>query len=164
MKRQETYIRFPLTLSQILGILMLIAGLWLLFGSGLQAYRAVTRDPEEQLWQHEEELEAGVPQETVLEEIRLANRRQAMWRVPLVLFGGILTAAAPPLFYAPYAEGLIRLRHRRRKEEDEEVWFVDEAYDYPDDEFDYIIDPAVRARLIRERDARREQERKRRRR
>ena len=160
MRKDETYIRFPLTWMQVIGIVLMAGGLWLLFGSGLHAVRILDKDPHEELAAYSQELEAGVSEEAILGKIRLRQRGEAMRMVPLVFLGGLMAAAAPPLFYASGTRGLLRLRHRRRKEE--ETQEVDAQYDHPDEYYDYILDPEIREQLIREREAHRKAERRRR--
>ena len=155
MKQQTDGIRIPLTRLQIIGILLGIAGLAMLFGFGMTAYHYATRDPDMDIAAYQEEIDAGIEIETVRDTIRRDNQRHAAGYAPMIVLGGIMVIACPPLFYASCAEGIL-LRRRRREEADENARLVEEALaDYDDDEFAFITDPNIRARLIRERDERR---------
>ena len=163
MKRRDSYIELSLTGMQAAGIVLMLIGLLLLFGCGLTAYRHAVSDPREELEQHREEIEAGTDPEMILTEIERQNRLKAAYLIPWVVLGGILVISSVPLFYKPSSDG-IRIRRRRHREDDaEQFQLIDEEYDYPDDDFDYILDENIRSRLLREQQENRERERKRRR-
>lgn len=153
MQKNETYVKFPITGIQILGILFMLTGFVLLFSCGLRAIHYISSDPHSQLAQYQMEIDAGVDMDAIVAEIRLENRKKAAAMIPWLILGGILVISCPPMFYAPYADGL-RIRIRKTKDDEEPDNVIDEGYDYPDDEFDFILDRNVRDRLIREKEER----------
>ncbi|MBP0972605.1 MAG: hypothetical protein J5851_01720 [Oscillospiraceae bacterium] len=150
MKHRTDTIRLPLSGMQLLGVGILLTGLCLLLVFGMSAYRLVNSEPDDSLEEHQEELDAGISPDLIESEILLTNRKRAAAKLPLATLGGVLVLASVPLFYTPHAEGL-ELRRRRSRDEDEEPeTLTDEGYTAPDEGFDYIIDPNLRERLIRE--------------
>lgn len=53
--------------------------------------------------------------------------------------GALMILAGVPLMYRPYADKGMRLRRRRRKKRTEEIPQSDPEFDYPDDDYDFII-------------------------
>ena len=64
-------------------------------------------------------------------------------RIPMVILGGVLILASIPLFYAPYDDKGLKLRWKIKKREktadDDDENLKDPEFDYPDDDFDFII-------------------------
>ncbi|MCR4644808.1 MAG: hypothetical protein K5695_05285 [Oscillospiraceae bacterium] len=151
MKHKTDPIRLPLSGMQLLGVVILLTGLCLLLLFGMSAYRLANSDPEASLEEHQEELDAGISPDLIESEIMLTNRKRAASKLPFAALGGILVLASIPMFYKPRAEGIaLRLRRSRREDEEPET-LTDEGYTAPDmDDYDYIIDPDLRERLIRE--------------
>ena len=150
MKHRTDAIRLPLSGMQLLGAGLLLTGIILLLVFGMSAYRLVNSDPDDYLEEHQEEIDAGISLDLIESEILLTNRKRAAAKLPFAALGGILVLASIPMFYKPRAEGIaLRLRRSRREDEEPET-LTDEAYTAPDKDYDYIIDPWIRERLIRE--------------
>jgi hypothetical protein len=70
------------------------------------------------------------------------TRRSNALRIPMTVLGGILILASIPLFYAPYDDKGLKLRwkiKRHEKSGDDDENLKDPEFDYPDDDFDFII-------------------------
>lgn len=163
MKQRIVYAKLPFSGLQILGCLMMLSGLVLLFGSGVSIWRLLHQDPHDALAEHQEELKAGISPDIIESEILINYRLQAAAKLPQLFLSGLLVIGSVPLFYAPYADGLELWRRPRKvkAETEEPESLVDEQFIYPDDDFDFIIDKNIRAKLIREKRRRlRKQKRK----
>ncbi len=150
-KRKPTEeIRFFLSVTQILGIILMVTGLAMLFGFGLAAYRCVDIDMQSALAARQDEIDAGISIDIIEDEIVSEGRIRAAAKLPFLLLGGILIIASVPLFYAPYSDGIVI--HKRRETEPEQprdTVFDDEGYVPPEDDLSYISDPALRRAILR---------------
>lgn len=68
--------------------------------------------------------------------------------------GGLCLIVAVPCFYMPYSEYSLQLFRRKRKN-DNITERAEAEFDYPDDDFDYILDEETRKILIEFRDEQR---------
>lgn len=68
--------------------------------------------------------------------------------------GGICLIISVPCFYMPYSEYSLRLFRRKHKDDDTSEQ-AETEFDYPDDDFDYVLDEETRKILIEFRDEQR---------
>lgn len=68
--------------------------------------------------------------------------------------GGICLIISVPCFYMPYSEYSLRLFRRKHKDNDTSEQ-TETEFDYPDDDFDYVLDEETRKILIEFRDEQR---------
>ncbi len=130
---------YKMSFSHILGILLIIAGLILIFSADI----SVKRD--------RNKTETSTAQET---EIAPPERPDIMKQFSLAVTGGICLIVSVPCFYMPYSEYSVRLFRRKRKNEDISEK-AETEFDYPDDDFDYVLDEETRKILIEFRDEQR---------
>ena len=153
-KDRDNFPWFRLPIAQIFGVLLIICGFVLMFSFGIckigkQAGHSSSAysDTDSPDSYETEEDDAVID---YAEEYRAARyRAAAILRIPLVVLGGILIIAAVPLFYTPHADRVPKYRTSYREDNDEDE--TDSEFDYPDDDFDFVLDPELRKRLIKER-------------
>ncbi len=126
-------------INYILGILLVIAGLILIFSADISVKRDRNR------------TETSIAQET---EIAPPERPDSMKQLSLAVTGGICLIVSVPCFYMPYSEYSLRLFRRKRRNEDTSEQ-AETEFDYPDDDFDYVLDEETRKILIEFRDEQR---------
>ena len=59
--------------------------------------------------------------------------------MPYILIGGILIMGGIPMFFVPYTDKGIWLRRKKERKKKEEPVESDPEFDYPDDDYDFII-------------------------
>ncbi|MBR1592615.1 MAG: hypothetical protein IJ666_06370 [Ruminococcus sp.] len=133
--KDKGYWKFRLSFSQILGIILIFAGLFMIWYFGVEtAGRKKISDE-------------SITDEDIQEYIEMQEdinaRQNETLRIPMVILGGVFILASVPLFYAPYDDKGLRLRWKIRKherpEDDNDENLKDPEFDYPDDDFDFII-------------------------
>lgn len=130
---------YKMSFSHILGILLIIAGLILIFSADISVKRDINK------------TETSTAQET---EIAPPERPDNIKQLSLAVTGGICLIVSVPCFYMPYSEYSLRLFRRKRKNDDISEQ-AETEFDYPDDDFDYIIDEETRKILTEFRDEQR---------
>ena len=133
--KDKGYWKFRLSLSQIFGIIIICTGLFMIwyFGIGTAKQKKLPEiTAEDEDLQEYEEMQADI----------MARYRETL-RIPMTVLGGILILASVPLFYAPYDDRGLKLRWKLKKhekpDEDDEENLKDPEFDYPDNDFDFII-------------------------
>ena len=163
-KDRDNYTKIRVSVTQLLGMLLMCAGLVIIIAAGAGAYRNASdklTDKNEKYMA--EDIEATLSEEDALYEEGVlidtqenaSESRSSMSVMPLLLLGGIMILASVPLFYTSYNDkGLwLRLRTKHDYEDtlaDEDD--IDDEFDYPTDDYEYILDDEIRERLIAERD------------
>lgn len=130
---------YKISFSHILGILLIIVGLILIFSADISVKRDRNR------------TETSTAQET---EIAPPERPDNMKQLSLAITGGLCLIVSVPCFYMPYSEYSLRLFRRKRRNEDTSEQ-AETEFDYPDDDFDYVLDEETRKILIEFRDEQR---------
>lgn len=131
---------------QLTGLFLIVAGLLLLMGSGACAIKQSRKSAQQRMTETEVSEEEDIPDSEPAPG--QAAKKEISLTMPMVAFGGVMILAGIPCFYLPHAEG----GKRRRKYEDEDDGEPeDEEFDYPDDDFDFILDDEIRDKLIAER-------------
>ncbi len=130
---------YKISFSHILGILLIIAGLILIFSADISVKRDINK------------TETSTVQET---EIAPPERPDSIKQLSLAIMGGICLIVSVPCFYMPYSEYSLRLFRRKRRNEDTSEQ-AETEFDYPDDDFDYVLDEETRKILIEFRDEQR---------
>lgn len=121
-------INFP----HILGILLIITGLIFIFSADVSVKNNRNRTETETV----QEIEIAPPEKTL-------NTKT----FSLAVTGGLCLIVSVPCFYAPYSEHSLRLFRRRRKTDDTAEQ-AETEFDYPDDDFDYVLDKETRKILM----------------
>lgn len=136
-------INFP----HILGILLIITGLIFIFSADVSVKNNRNRTETETA----QEIEIAPPEKTL-------NTKT----FSLAVTGGLCLIVSVPCFYAPYSEYSLRLFRRRRRKDDtaEQIEQAETEFDYPDDDFDYVLDKETRKILIQFRDEQRDKHNK----
>lgn len=134
-------IKFP----HIWGILLILAGLIFIFLADISVKNERNC------------AETSTTQET---EIEPPEKTDNMKHLSLAITGGLCLIISVPCFYMPYSEYSLRLFRRKRKNDDIPEQ-TETEFDYPDDDFDYILDEETRKILIEFRDEQRKKYNKR---
>ena len=95
--------------------------------------------------------ETSTTQET---EIAPPEKPDNMKQLSLAITGGLCLIISVPCFYMPYSEYSLRL-FRRKRRTDDTAEQTETEFDYPDDDFDYVLDEETRKILIEFRDEQR---------
>ena len=165
-KDRDNYTRVRISVPQLLGMLLMCAGLIIIVAAGAGAYKNAT----DSLTENNEKYLAEDIEATLSEEEAFGNDEDAwadsqeqvkeskgnMSVLPLLMIGGIMILASVPLFYTSYTDKGLWLRLRTKHEYDDSLdddeEYIDDEFDYPTDDYEYILDDEIRARLIAERD------------
>ena len=132
--KDKGYWKFRLSFSQIFGIILICTGLFMIWYFGIETTKQKIPDK-------------SVTDEDMQEYIEMQEDMKTRWnntlRIPMVVLGGVFILASVPLFYAPYDDKGLKLRwklkkHEQPEEEDDEN-LKDPEFDYPDDDYDFII-------------------------
>jgi len=148
MKKDDTY-RFRFSFMQLSGIILIILGITLMTSSAIRGKaikKAVIREYEELC--EEEDMDADM----LRIEAERQSRIKAADEVHKTIIGGLIVILGAPLFYSPFADWERSFRRSRKSDAERRKKEKDSEFDYPDDEFDFVLDKEVREQLIRERD------------
>lgn len=133
--KDKGYWKFRLSFSQIFGIILICAGLFMIWYFGIETVKK------------KELPDKSITDEDLQEYAEMQEDMKTRWnnalRIPMVILGGVLILASIPLFYAPYDDKGLKLRWKIKKREkladDDDENLKDPEFDYPDDDFDFII-------------------------
>ena len=126
-----------ISISHIIGIFLIIAGIILILSADISVKRDVNKI-------------------NTSSEIVQPEKDDKIKSISLAVKGGMCLIVSVPFFYMPYCEYNYSLfRRKRKKEEKENTEQAEKEFDYPDDDFDYIIDEKTRHILIEFRDEQR---------
>ncbi len=148
MKKDDTY-RFRFSFMQLSGMILIILGITLMTASAIRGKaikKAVIREYEELC--EEEDMDADM----LRIEAERQSRIKAADEVHKTIIGGLIVILGAPLFYSPFADWERSFRRSRKSDAERRKKEKDSEFDYPDDEFDFVLDKEVREQLIRERD------------
>ncbi|MBR2283176.1 MAG: hypothetical protein IJ874_01990 [Ruminococcus sp.] len=160
-KDRDNFPWFRLPAAQVFGVLLIICGFLLMFRFGYYEARKANEysssgysdaDIQDSSQDSSQTTDSDADEDSMEAYRGVRARTAAILRIPLVVLGGILIIAAVPLFYVPYVDRAPKYRTRYSEEEEEDE--TDPEFDYPDDDFDYVLDKDVRKRLIKERNRR----------
>ena len=126
--KDKGYWKFRLSFSQIFGIILICTGLFMKTTKQKIPDKSVTDEDMQEYIEMQEDMK---------------TRWNNTLRIPMVVLGGVFILASVPLFYAPYDDKGLKLRwklkkHEQPEEEDDEN-LKDPEFDYPDDDYDFII-------------------------
>lgn len=130
---------YKIKIPHIWGILLILAGLIFIYLADTSVRNDRNRD------------ETSTTQET---EIAPPERPDNMKQLSLAITGGLCLIFSVPCFYMPYSEYSLRL-FRRKRRNDDTAEQAETEFDYPDDDFDYVLDEETRKILIEFRDEQR---------
>lgn len=131
--KNHSFTQFRPSALRVTGLLMMIAGLVLIFRFNLD-----NRDISEHSGGNEMSSEVSIISE--YSEKTETARDTAAVGLPYLLIGGILIMGGIPMFFVPYTDrGQYLRRRKERKKKEEEVPETDPEFDYPDDDYDFII-------------------------
>ena len=133
--KDKGYWKFRLSFSQIFGIILICTGLFMIWYFGIETVKK------------KELPDKSITDEELQEYAEMQEDMKTRWnnalRIPMVVLGGVLILASIPLFYAPYDDNGLKLRWKIKKREkptdDDDENLKDPEFDYPDDDFDFII-------------------------
>jgi hypothetical protein len=133
--KDKGYWKFRLSFSQIFGIILICTGLFMIWYFGIETVKK------------KELPDKSITDEDLQEYAEMQEDMKTRWnnalRIPMVILGGVLILASIPLFYAPYDDKGLKLRRKIKKREkpadDDDENLKDPEFDYPDDDFDFII-------------------------
>lgn len=133
--KDKGYWKFRLSFSQIFGIILICTGLFMIWYFGIETVKK------------KELPDKSITDEDLQEYAEMQEDMKTRWnnalRIPMVILGGVLILASIPLFYAPYDDKGLKLRWKIKKREktadDDDENLKDPEFDYPDDDFDFII-------------------------
>lgn len=135
MMKKHSLTQFRPSTLRIAGLLMIISGLALIFSFDLKNKElAQTGGSEETTSTTEVSIISEYSEKTEnAREVSAAG-------LPFLTIGGILILGGIPMFFVPYTDKGVYLRRKKdRKKKEEEVPEADPEFDYPDDDYDFII-------------------------
>ena len=131
----QSYTRFRPSAVRMAGLIMIIAGLALIFSFGLK-----NKYPEKK---SNSEVPASNAEVSIISEYSENTEKVrdiSSAGLPFLIIGGILIMGGIPTFFVPYTDRGIYLRRKKeRKKKEEEIPESDPEFDYPDDDYDFII-------------------------
>lgn len=130
---------YKIKIPHIWGILLILAGLIFIYSADI----SVMND--------RNHAETSTAQET---EIAPPERPDNTKQLSLAITGGLCLIFSVPCFYMPYSEYSLRLFRRKRRNDDTDEQ-AETEFDYPDDDFDYVLDEETRKILIEFKDEQR---------
>lgn len=141
--------RFRPSAFQIFGVLLIAAGAAVLVRTGINAVKySAAEDGDPAVY--DEASEDGTSAADSGEEEQQAvmtARGSGFSAAPCLWLGAGLILCGVPFFYIPHGEEF-RFRRRKRRKDDEV--HEDKEFDYPDDEFDFVLDEETREKLLEE--------------
>ena len=130
---------YKIKIPHIWGILLILAGLIFIFLADISVKNERNC------------AEMSTIQETAIAPPeRTVNTKQ----LSLAVTGGLCLIVSVPCFYMPYSEYSLRL-FRRKHRTDDTAEQTETEFDYPDDDFDYVLDEETKKILIEFRDKQR---------
>lgn len=128
-----------LSAMQIFGTAVMAVGLLIIVISGIRSVKKPYSDFKES---HTSYIEFDEDYESELSEKKVAIEGRDN-RISILFCGALLIFAGVPFFYMPYTDGGLILRMKNKKkdsqDENEEEIASDPEFDYPDNDFDFII-------------------------
>ena len=159
--------RMKLSFLQILGMIMMTAGLGLFIFTGANAVMSKNKHhSSSEISANNNDAQEKPPASSESsseynEDAQKPSSHLLTSSLTRLTVGGLLILFAVPLFYAPKAESVPCHNGGYDDDEDDET---DSEFDYPDDDFDYILDEEIRQRLLDEKRRKIKEMKKRRRR
>lgn len=147
---EKSYYRFRLSAFQAIGIIMTVLGILVLVLTGIRAvkHESSSRKMPQSGYLAEGETSGEEYGDDTTEPESITNAKRSSYSAASgLLLGAALIIGAVPFLYMPHGEGFSFRRRRRRVSDDD---MTDKEFDYPDDEFDFIIDEETRKKLIEE--------------
>lgn len=145
---EKSFYKYRFSAFQVIGIIMLVLGVLALTLTGVYAVKYKRVD--QKALHYESNAEDGISDEEYPggePDIPAKAKKNVYSAVPGLMLGAALIICAVPMFYVPHGEGFSFRRRRRRRNVDD---MTDKEFDYPDEEFDFIIDEETRAKLLEE--------------
>ncbi|MBO5572261.1 MAG: DUF2065 domain-containing protein [Ruminococcus sp.] len=144
MMKNHSFTQFRPSALRIIGLLMMTAGLAIIFSFNLRSSFLTEKKEKPQAPSEESITEESNADESIIsdyEENTETARKVSAKGMPYILIGGILIMGGIPMFFVPYDDkGLyLRSKKERKKKEDEEPAETDPEFDYPDDDYDFIV-------------------------
>ena len=120
---------------RVMGLLMIVSGLAIIFSFDMKSKEIAKSDSSEEV--------SATSEVSIIDDYceRTEHTREASAAsLPFLTIGGILILGGIPMFFVPYTDKGIYLRSKkdRRKKKKEEPE-KDPEFDYPDDDYDFII-------------------------
>lgn len=150
---EKSFYKYRFSAFQVIGLIMLSLGMLALVLTGVNAVK-YKRVGQKALHYESNADETGSAEIASGEEYpgeepySPAEAKESVYSTaPGLMLGAALIICAVPMFYIPHGEG-VRLRRRRRRVSDNDM--TDKEFDYPDDEFDFILDEETRKKLLEE--------------
>ncbi|MBP7188054.1 MAG: hypothetical protein KBA55_15135 [Ruminococcus sp.] len=139
MMKNHSFTQFRPSALRIIGLLMITAGLAIVFSFNLRSSFLTEKKEKPQA-----PSEESITDESIIsdyEENTKTARKVSAKGMPYILIGGILIMGGIPMFFVPYDDkGLyLRSKKERKKKENEEPAEIDPEFDYPDDDYDFIV-------------------------
>lgn len=132
MMKKHSFTQFRPSALRVAGLLMMTAGLVIIFSFNLRnGYSSEQND--------RQEMSSEVSIISEYEEKTETAREVSAKGLPYLLLGGILIMGGIPMFFVPYTDKGIWLRRKKERKKKEEPVESDPEFDYPDDDYDFII-------------------------
>ena len=135
MMKNHSYTQFRPSALKIVGLLMIISGIGLIFGFNIKNKELPQKENTEE--------PVSTMEVSIIDEYQEKTehaREVSAAGTPLLTIGGLLILGGIPMFFVPYTDKGIYLRKKKeRKKKEEEVPAKDPEFDYPDDDYDFIV-------------------------
>ena len=131
---------YRIGISHILGIILIITGLILILVADISANH------------NDKNIDNSISESEIIQDTEIITPPEKTDNTDLkalsfAIAGGLCLITAIPCFYMPYSGYALRLFRRKRKNKDDSEQ-AEKEFDYPDDDFDYIIEEETRKALI----------------
>lgn len=118
MKKQRT-LRRRMTGTQIIGLILMLAGFGVIFATGISASRHGDHILTESESEYMEQADSDEEKDLLESWINTKDRTRRAAEFPLLLLSGFLVVAGAPLFYTPFAVEAHKSRMSRREDAEE---------------------------------------------
>ena len=142
MMKNHSFTQFRPSALRIIGLLMMTAGLAIIFSFNLRSSFLTEKKEKPQAPSEESTTDESTDGESIIsdyEENTGTARKVSAKGMPYILIGGILIMGGIPMFFVPYTDKGIWLRRKKERKKKEEPVESDPEFDYPDDDYDFII-------------------------
>lgn len=119
---------------RVMGLLMIVSGLAIIFSFDMKSKEIAKSDSSEEV--------SATSEVSIIDDYceRTEHTREASAAsLPFLTIGGILILGGIPMFFVPYTDKGIYLRRKKERKKKDEETEKDPEFDYPDDDYDFIV-------------------------
>lgn len=134
MMKNHSFTQFRPSALKVVGLLMIISGIALIFGFDLK-----NKDLAKPVDTEEPASSAEVSIISEYQEKTENARKASAAGMPFLTIGGILILGGIPVFFVPYTDKGVYLRRKKERKKKDAEPEKDTEFDYPDDDYDFIV-------------------------